>query len=175
MLLLPALAYAEAPALECHGAGGGTDRDLRFAVTLTGLVDNSVVVDDLAGKQSCSCKFRHDGFFDRSGGKIQDLLVSLRYQSCDAGCSADLRKRMNVSIDVSHLLRGGRSKATPFVGKVGANCDRFSFDLPALRRIESERIDAMDGTPEFKRRLKDLKGLLDADPTADGTRQAETP
>jgi hypothetical protein len=38
----------------------------------------------------------------------------------------------------------------------------FAFaDAPALRRIESDRIDAMDGTPEFKRRLKDLKGVLD--------------
>ena len=162
MLFLPALAFAEAPALECHGAGGGADSNLRFAVTLTSLAGNSVVVDDPVSKQSCSCKFRHDNFFDRSDGKIRDLIVRLRYQSCDAGCSAELKKRMNASIDVNHLLRGGRSYATPFVGNGIANCDRFSFDLPALRRIEIERIDAMDETPEFKRRLKGLKGLLEA-------------
>jgi hypothetical protein len=161
-LLFLAPAFADVPALECHGAGSAKDRELRFSVTLTGLAGNSVVVDDLASRETCSCRFRHANFFDQSEGKIQRLVVRLRYQSCEAGCTSDLKKRMSASIDVDHLLHGRRSYATPFVGKESANCDRFSMDLSALRRIETERIDAMDATPEFKRRLKALKSL-DAD------------
>jgi hypothetical protein len=156
-LLLPALAFAEAPpALECRGSA--PDLNLTYALTLTGLEGNSVVVEDVLRKETCNCNFRHDNFFDQSKGKIQRLVVRLKHQSCEASCTRDLKKRMNASIDVEHRPRG-RSYATPFVGDVIANCDRFSMDLPALRRIEIERIDAMDQTPEFKRRLKDLKGL----------------
>lgn len=159
-LWLPALAFADAPpALECSGSGAANHNHLVFALTLTGLEGNSVVVEDVARKETCSCKFRHANFFDQSRGQVRSYSVRLKYQSCEASCTRNLKRQMSASIDVEHRLLGKRSYATPFVGDVVANCDRFSMDLPALQRIEIERIDAMDGTPEFKRRLKDLKGL----------------
>ena len=162
LLLLSTLAFADAPiALECSGAGGAGNRDLVYMLRLTGLEGNSVVVEDVASKETCSCKFRHGNFFDEDRGPIRIYTVRLKVQSCNASCSRNLKKQLNASIDVSHQLNFGvkRSHATPFVGDEMATCDRFSMDLSAIQRIESDRIDAMDETPEFKRRLKDLKGL----------------
>ena len=160
LLLLPVAAVADPPlALECSGAGAAKHRNLVHALTLTGLEGNSVVVEDFSRKETCSCKFRHGNFFDQSKGHVRHYSVQLRYQSCEAGCSRNLKRQMNASIDVHHDLTTKRSHATPFVGNVIANCDLFSIDPAALRRIEIERIDAMDQTPHFKRLLKGLKGL----------------
>jgi hypothetical protein len=174
-LWLPALAFADAPpVLECHGSGSAKGHNLRFAVTIAGLEGNRVVADDIENGESCSCKFRHNNLFDQSPksmlprGLHRYVTVHLKYQSCDAGCSRAMKKRIKANISVRHQLnwkgpdaRSLRSYATPFAGGQSTNCDLFTMDLRALRQIEIERIDAMDETPEFKERLKGLKGLLD--------------
>src|SRR6185503_12586057 len=131
LLLLPVLAIADAPAaLECSGTGGA-NRNLAYALTLTALEGNSVVVEDLERRETCTCVFRHDNFFDQSQGVVQQYIVQLKYQLCATECSSTMKRQINASIRVYHRLLGKRSDATPFVGNGAANCDRFSMDLPA--------------------------------------------
>jgi hypothetical protein len=160
LLLFSTLTFAAEPVLECRG-GKANSPDIRFELTLTDLSDNSVVVIDTATKEMCSCKFRYDTFFDQSKGMVPGYIVVMDYQSCDDHCPQHLKGQMAAHIDVRHKLTRAESYATPFVGGVISNCDKFSIDVPTLRKFEALSIDNMDMPPEFKQKLKYLKGIED--------------
>jgi hypothetical protein len=146
-VIAPVLAIADAPAaLECSGTGGA-NRNLAYALTLTALEGNSVVVEDLERGESCTCVFRHDNFFDQSQGVVQQYIVQLKYQLCATECSSTMKRQINASIRVYHRLLGKRSDATPFVGNGAANCDASAW---ICRRCGGSRSNG--STPWTRRR-----------------------
>ena len=170
MLLFPSVAYAAEPALFCRGVKSDNPA-IRYELTLNALNDNTVVVIDAATNESCSCKFRHDSFFDQSRGMVPGYIVSMAYQSCDDQCPQSLKKQIKANIRVTHRLLRKETYATPFTGDNISNCDGFGMDVPMLRSIEIQRIDAMNQSPEFKAQLKSLKGIGDSQSGQSGAAQ----
>ena len=148
------------PALECRGVKANSQK-IQYELIVTALNENSVVVIDTATKETCRCKFRLDNYFDQSKGMAPGYSISLAYQSCDDKCATSLKKQLKTYIDVTHRLLRKQTYSTPFVGDEMSNCDGFSIDLPALRKIAAQNIDALDLSPEAKARLKSMKGVGD--------------
>lgn len=159
IVLFAAPTHAAGPALECHGVKPDNPA-ISYELTITALDANSVVIQDASRNESCACKFKHSGYFDQSKGMVPRYIVIMAYQSCDVACPQRLKRLTKASIDVTHRL-GRQTHSTPFVGDEISNCDRFSIDVPRLRKIEGQRIDGMDLSDNAKRTLKDLKGIDD--------------
>ena len=70
-----------------------------------------------------------------------------------------MKQQISAIIEVTHKIFEAKSHATPFVGAQISNCDTFSVDLPAMRRMESQRIDAMDQSQRFKDIPKARNGI----------------
>ena len=170
ILLFSSVAYAAEPALFCQGVKSDNPA-IQYELTMNALNGNTVVVIDAATKESCSCKFRHDSFFDQSRGMVPGFIVSMTYQSCDDQCPWRLKKQIKANISVTHRLHRGQTYSTPFTGDMISNCDGFSIDVPMLRSIEAQRIDALNQSPEFKAQLKSLKGVGDSQSGQGGAAQ----
>lgn len=163
ILLFSTFTYADEPALLCEGFKSNNPH-IQYELSVTALNGNSVVVTDTATKKQCSCKFRQSSFFDQSRGMVPGYKITMDYQSCDDKCPQSMKRQISAHIGVTHRLMGNESYSTPFVGNQISNCDRFSVDVPMLRRIEAQRIDSMNQSPEFKRMLKAMKGVGDTQP-----------
>ena len=167
ILLFPTFAYAAEPALalECRGVKSNSP-DIQYELTLTALNENSVVVIDTSTKETCNCKFRQSDFFDQSQGMVPGYIISMDFQSCDEKCPQSLKRQIKAHIRVTHRLIRKETYSTPFVGDQISNCDRFSINVPMLRRIEAQSIDSMTESPEFRAKLKALKGVGDSESAA---------
>lgn len=158
ILLFSVFSYAGESALQCAGIKSN-NRDIRYDINLTGLKQNNVIVTNSATKEQCTCKYRFTDYFDQSQGVAPQHSITMVYQSCDNKCSKSLKRQISAHINVKYSPRTGESYSTPFVRGEISKCEKFNIDLHAIRRIAAEEIANMDMSPEFKQRLKSIKGL----------------
>lgn len=174
ILLFSTFTYADEPALLCEGFKSNNPH-IQYELSVTALNGNSVFVTDTATKKQCSCKFRQSDFSDQSKGMVPGYKITMDYQSCDDKCPQSMKRQISAHIEVTQRLIRNESYSTPFVGRQISNCDRFSVDVPMLRRIEAQRIDSMNVSPQVKRMLKDLKGIGDTQPAPEQDGASEQP